>query len=90
MRKTPKEIADGHNQFETEAWLLSASTEEICGFFTHTSTDSHDFQFARAALDVRIAKSAERTNCILVWLTVFILILTAALVFFELCPNRHG
>ena len=61
MRKTPKEIAECHNQFEQQDWLLSATTDEICGFFTYTAAESHIFQFAKAALEIRISENAEQT-----------------------------
>jgi hypothetical protein len=90
MRKTPKEIAECGNQFEKERWLSIASVEEICGFITYTPTDSHDFQFARIALEIRIARNAEFTNRILVWLTVGIFILTAVLLVLTFMLVKHG
>ena len=80
MRKTPKEISESGNQFEKQDWLLSATTDEICGFFTYTAAESHTFQFARAALEIRLSKDAEIHTRRIVWLTRFVAILTAVLV----------
>ena len=86
MRKTPREIAECGNPFEIEEWLLTASAKEICGFIPHKGVGSHDFEFAKIALNIRIAKSADRTNRILIWLTVGIFIFTAVLVTMTLSP----
>ena len=83
---TPEEVAKCGNQFKIESWLLSASVEDICKFLPHVSKDSHDFEFAKIALNIRITKSAERTNRILVWLTVGVFILTAFIVLLALLP----
>lgn len=80
MRKTGKEISQTANQFERQEWLLSATSREICDFFTYCPHDSHAFQFARAALDIRISKDAEILNRRIYWLTLLVAILTAALV----------
>ena len=80
MRKTAKEISDSHNQFETQEWLLGATTDEICDFFTYNSVDSHVFQFARAALEIRLSKDAEIYTRRIVRLTWFLAFLTFVLV----------
>jgi hypothetical protein len=80
MRMTPKEAAECANQFVRQEWLLSASPEEICGFFTYCSVNSHAFEFARTALFIRMSRDAERLNRRILWLTVFVAILTGVLV----------
>jgi hypothetical protein len=85
MRTKPEDIAKCGNQFEIEKWLLGATPDEICSFLTHTSKDSHDFEFAKVALNIRIANSAEKTNRRLLWLTVIVAILTAAILVIEFC-----
>ncbi|MGA2801209.1 MAG: hypothetical protein ABSE97_02385 [Verrucomicrobiota bacterium] len=80
MRKTPKEISECGNQFETQDWLLSATTDEICGFFTYSDPRNHTYQFARAALEIRLSKDAEIHTRRIVWLTRFVAILTVVLV----------
>lgn len=80
MRKTPKEAAESGNQFERQEWLLSATIEEIFGFFTYCPAHGHAFEFARAALFIRMSRDAEKLNRRILWLTVFVAILTAVLV----------
>ena len=57
---TPEEAANS-GQRERQAWLLSATVDEICGFFTYAAPGSHPFQFAMAALQIQLSKEAERT-----------------------------
>jgi hypothetical protein len=58
---TPEEAAKCGNQRDREAWVLSATPEEICAFLTHAAPESHRFQFAIAVLEIQLSKEAERT-----------------------------
>jgi hypothetical protein len=79
-RKTPKEISESGNQFEKHDWLASASADEIFGYFAYLSMESHQWKCASFALKIRLSKDAEVQSKRMVWFTVGIFFLTAALV----------
>jgi len=80
-RKTPKEISESPSQFEKHDWLATATADEIFGYFAYLSMECHQWKCANFALKIRLSKDAEVLSRRTVWLTVFIFILTAALVF---------
>ena len=79
-RKTPKEISDCSNHFEKHDWLASATADEIFGYFAYLHMDTHQWKCASFALQIRLSKDAEIQSKRLVYFTVGIFFLTAALV----------
>ena len=80
MRNTAKEISDCHDMFKRQDMLLSASADDIFRYFAYCAIDSHQFQCADAALKIRLSKDAEIQSKRMVYFTVGIFFLTAALV----------
>lgn len=82
-RKSAKEVAETvHDQFARQEWLMSAPSEEICEFISYYSPETHAFQFARAALDVRLSKDADIHSRRIVHLTWVLVVLTGAILFY--------
>ena len=93
MRKSPKEMANlpsgvSGAREELYAWIVTATARELQDYIHEISVtpNSHDYQRARTALDIRLAEDAEistrriiRLTWVLAALTLALLVLTAAL-----------
>lgn len=89
MNPTPEGFADAANNSALDQsnddkikdFLKSASPREIQRFIHQLNTLAQPtfFQFARTALDIRLAEDAEKTSRRIVWLTWGLIILTFSL-----------
>ena len=64
---------------EQHEWLANASADEIFGYFEYQQMDSHRWKCATFALKIRLSKDAEIQSKRLVYFTVGIFVLTAAI-----------